>query len=493
MSATEKETQTTDTDSDTELIIDSNANIRMMNPTSNIGIIGSGAFGTSVAVNIAHKQKTDGTGNKVFLYVRQEYVLIRNNLVYNIDKKELCNLPAWYFEAWKTQHKIYTLPTKFKLSSILETNNEIGTQVILEDEKTKFVKNEWFTLNLCSFMNTLRFNPIYLKTIKFPSNVIPVCSMKSLIDCEGIIFSVPHQFLKDVVKKFKEVLLKNAELNSPNEITICENAHTKSYESQNKKTEILNTQIMSKTNPVIKSNAKKLFILNTTKGIIPGDIFPSKAFQQLNDLDISIKISVLMGANIAIQIASLLPAETCIAGAEESNAFFKDKFLMSVHTYDDSKIETFELFGALKNIIAFSVGLIDGLEIGTNGTSVIFRKTTVEMLKIISILTPMKELEIYKIFMSGAGLGDLFVTCREGRNYKKGYEITQEYKFEPITKEVEVETVQGPGTLKVLKDILVKNSEYENCWDELKVFKAVYNFLYDGASVSIVVDQIHVM
>lgn len=435
---------------------DSNGNIRENNKIRNIGIIGSGAFGTSIAINIAHKQKNLNSGKKVLLFVRTEYILIKNNIVYNINEKEISLLPNWYLEAWKLNNNNYTLPKKLKLSDLLKIKSR--EKLINNNEDNEFKENEWFILNLCSFMNIMKFNPVYLKDAILPENLIAVCSMKQLIGCEGIIFSVPHQFLKNVIEKFRDVLLNYKKNNNINTFN-CKNKHEKL---------LINLE---------NKFSNKLYILNTTKGILKDYIYPSKLFNILKDINININVSVLMGANIAIQVANLIPTETCIAGNKESNLFFKEQFFMSVSIFESEMIEIFELFGALKNIVALSVGLIDGLKIGGNTTSAIFRMGVVEMLKVISLLTGLNNEKIFKIFTTSAGLGDLYVTCRDGRNYKGGYEISEKIKYNLFElKEFNFNLLQGPGTLKLLKEILINKEELKGEWEKLKLFKIIYEF-----------------
>merc|ERR1719326_1384896 len=125
--------------------------------------------------------------------------------------------------------------------------------------------------------------------------------------------------------------------------------------------------------------------------------------------------SVLMGANVANDMASDAFCETTIGYTDDANgALFK-------LAYDDPALKVgivkdtvgVELCGALKNIVAMGAGFCDGLGYGGNTKAAVIRIGLKEMVKFCQLFfSGVKD----ETFLESCGVADLITTCYGGRN-----------------------------------------------------------------------------
>ena len=128
-------------------------------------------------------------------------------------------------------------------------------------------------------------------------------------------------------------------------------------------------------------------------------------------------VSVLMGANLANEVAAGNFSESTIGYASESSgrllqSVFNDA-MFQVSTVND--IPGVEVCGAIKNTVALGCGFIDGLGSSDNTKAAIIRIGLMEMKKFIQEHFPkVKD----STFFESCGVADLIVTCYGGRNRK---------------------------------------------------------------------------
>merc|ERR1719426_718884 len=129
--------------------------------------------------------------------------------------------------------------------------------------------------------------------------------------------------------------------------------------------------------------------------------------------------SVLMGANVANDMASDAFCETTIGFKDPANgALFKlayDDPALKVGTVQDTI--GVELCGALKNIVAIGAGFVDGLGMGGNTKAAIIRIGLKEMVKFCKTFYPTAGISD-DTFLESCGVADLITTCYGGRNRK---------------------------------------------------------------------------
>uniref|UniRef100_A0A673LGT5 Glycerol-3-phosphate dehydrogenase [NAD(+)] n=1 Tax=Sinocyclocheilus rhinocerous TaxID=307959 RepID=A0A673LGT5_9TELE len=169
---------------------------------------------------------------------------------------------------------------------------------------------------------------------------------------------------------------------------------------------------------------------------------------------LGIKMSVLMGANIANEVAEEKFCETTIGCRDQAQgALLKE--LMQTHHFRVTVVQeadVVEICGALKNIVAVGAGFCDGLGFGDNTKA------------------------------ASCGVADLITTCYGGRNRKVAEAFAKTGKsLEELEKEMlNGQKLQGPATAAEVHTIL-KN---KGVLDRFPLFNAVYGICYEGRPVT---------
>ena len=116
------------------------------------------------------------------------------------------------------------------------------------------------------------------------------------------------------------------------------------------------------------------------------DILPTGGIQLISDVlkkHLNIPVAVLMGANLAGEVADGQFCETTIGCDDPSmDVIFKSMFdtpNFRVTVIKDAV--TVEMCGALKNIVACAAGFVQGLKYGDNTKSAVIRIGLMEMMK----------------------------------------------------------------------------------------------------------------
>ena len=116
------------------------------------------------------------------------------------------------------------------------------------------------------------------------------------------------------------------------------------------------------------------------------DILPAGGIQLISTeikKHLDIPVAVLMGANLAAEVADGQFCETTIGCKDEQmgqmfKALFQTKNFRVTVTED---VDVVEMCGALKNIVACAAGFVQGLEYGDNTKSAVIRIGLMEMIK----------------------------------------------------------------------------------------------------------------
>lgn len=203
-----------------------------------------------------------------------------------------------------------------------------------------------------------------------------------------------------------------------------------------------------------------------------------------------IKLAVLSGPTIAIEVAKGIPTACVVAAKNRSFAktlqqiFMADRF----RVYTNSDITGVELGGSLKNIIAIACGISDGLGFGTNTKAAIVARGLAEMSRLGIAMGARKE-----TFSGISGLGDLVTTCispysrnrfvgeqigkgkklrevlsgmdmvAEGvTTAKSGYFLSKKYHIPmPITEQVYKVLYKNKNPLKAVNDLMARRMKEE--------------------------------
>lgn len=293
-----------------------------------------------------------------------------------------------------------------------------------------------------SYMNKKRRNTKFLPGVMIPKEITITHDLRDTINGKQlIIFAIPSQYMRRVLKKFKQL--------------------DYSYDA---------------------------LYLNVAKGIEVGTL--KRMSEVIHDELGNIRIAVLSGPTIAHEVVRGIPTTAVIASNDESirkylqNVMGTEKFRI----YTNSDVIGVELGGSLKNIIAIACGVSDGLGFGTNTKAAILSRGITE----ISRLGHAMGAKVHT-FSGISGLGDLVTTCISpysrnrfvGEQIGKGktlrqiqthmqmvaegvpttksaYALSLKYKVDmPITREVYDVLYKNKSPLKAVKDLMTREMKEE--------------------------------
>ncbi|XP_050520854.1 glycerol-3-phosphate dehydrogenase [NAD(+)], cytoplasmic isoform X2 [Daktulosphaira vitifoliae] len=268
---------------------------------------------------------------------------------------------------------------------------------------------------LTEIINTTHENVKYLPGKQLPENVVAIPDkVEAAKDADIIVFVVPHQFIP----------------------TIC--------------SELIGH---------IKPTAVGLSLIKGFDKAAGGGI---DLISQIINRQLKINVSVLMGANLANEIADEKFSETTIGCRDKrvgpilKSLIQTDYFRVSV--VDD--VEAVEVCGALKNIVAVGAGFVDGLKLGDNTKAAIIRIGLMEMIKFVDQFYSGARLAT---FFESCGVADLITTCYGGRNRRvsEAY-VTSGKSIVELEKELlNGQKLQGPITAAEV-NFMLKNKSMEN-------------------------------
>jgi glycerol-3-phosphate dehydrogenase (NAD+) len=274
---------------------------------------------------------------------------------------------------------------------------------------------------LTDIINEKHQNVKYLPGVDLGPNVKAIPDVKEA--CEGsdlLIFVTPHQFVKGLLPDIKQVIHKD-------------------------------TKAIS---------------------LIKGWDVTEDGFQLISKLiqiELNIDCSVLMGANIASDIAKEEFSEATVGfptGSRVSGLLWQklfDRPYFQVTSVPD--VAGCELCGTMKNVVALGAGFVDGLGLGSNSKAAIMRIGLKEMRGLCKHFFPSIRDET---FFESAGIADLITTCFGGRNrqcaeaFAKAAQRGRPKTWETIEKELlNGQKLQGVLTSYEVQTIL-KNNDLES-------------------------------
>ncbi|XP_027347680.1 glycerol-3-phosphate dehydrogenase [NAD(+)] [Abrus precatorius] len=223
---------------------------------------------------------------------------------------------------------------------------------------------------LTDVINKTNENVKYLPGVKLGKNVVADPDLENAVkDANMLVFVTPHQFMEGICRRLAGKIRADAE-----GISLIKGMEVK------------------KEGPCMIST-----LISTHLGI---------------------NCSVLMGANIANEIAMEKFSEATVGyrqnreAAERWVQLFSTPYFVVTAVQD---VEGVELCGTLKNIVATAAGFVDGLEMGNNTKAAIMRIGLKEMMAFSKMLFPsVKD----STFFESCGVADLITTSLGGRNRK---------------------------------------------------------------------------
>ncbi|XP_074367802.1 glycerol-3-phosphate dehydrogenase [NAD(+)]-like [Apium graveolens] len=221
---------------------------------------------------------------------------------------------------------------------------------------------------LSSVINQSKENVRYLPGVKLGENVVADPDVESAVkDANMLVFVTPHQFIDGICKK-----------------------------------------LVGK----IRQDAAAISLI---KGMDLKPEGPSMVSKLIKD-SLQIDCCVLMGANIANEIAKEQFSEATVGYAENKSLADEWVKLFNTNYFLVSAVQDVagvELCGTLKNVVAVAAGFVDGLELGNNTKAAIMRIGLNEMRAFCKMLFASVN---DATFFESCGVADLITTCLGGRN-----------------------------------------------------------------------------
>ncbi|KAF4072608.1 hypothetical protein AMELA_G00265000 [Ameiurus melas] len=288
---------------------------------------------------------------------------------------------------------------------------------------------------LTEIINTEHENVKYLPGHKLPENVVAVADLAEAVSAADILlFVIPHQFISRV----------------------CDTVRGK-----------------------IKQDALGLSLI---KGLDEG---PDglKLISAVIREKLGISVSVLMGANIANEVADEKFCETTIGSKDKAHGALLKELMQTDHFRVTvvEEADVVEICGALKNIVAVGAGFCDGLGFGDNTKAAVIRLGLMEMIAFARLFCSAGPVSS-ETFLQSCGVADLITTCYGGRNRRVAEAFAKTGRsLEELEKEMlNGQKLQGPATAAEVH-IILKN---QNLLDKFPLFSAVYEICYEGRPVT---------
>ncbi len=234
------------------------------------------------------------------------------------------------------------------------------------------------------------------------------------------------------------------------------------------------TDVLINIKPYI---AKGMPISWATKGLVP------KTGQFLSDIAATIigdshPLAIISGPSFANEVAKNLPTAITVASQDD---WFNQTLAAAIHSptlraYTTRDTLGVQIGGAVKNVLAISAGIADGLGYGANARAALITRGMTEMLRLAVSLGAQTE-TIFGL----SGVGDVILTCTDdqSRNRQLGLAIGGGMTAEQAVSEAE--TVEG---ISSAREVLRRAQQADI---EMPIVEQVCNILFNGHNPQIAV------
>ena len=252
-----------------------------------------------------------------------------------------------------------------------------------------------------------RDNVKFLPSIPIPKEILITADLEeALSDSRVVILAIPSQFMRSIVSKLKGFDFSDST------------------------------------------------IVSVTKGIENKTL--KRMSEIIEELLGEVKLAVLSGPSIAIEVARGIPTTVVTASKHEKTSYKIQEIFSSgrFRVYTNPDIIGVELGGALKNIIAIASGMSDGLGFGANTKAALLTRGLAEITRLgVSMGADRRTFE------GLSGMGDMVTTCisPHGRNRWLGEEIGRGKKLKDIISKTEM-VVEGVSTTESAYELSKRNN-----------------------------------
>ena len=276
-------------------------------------------------------------------------------------------------------------------------------------------------------MKRTRRNEKFLKGVELPANLnLESDRAKAIAGAEVVVLAPPSKYFTSVVEGFKDLITND------------------------------------------------MLVVSITKGLC------EKTNRRMTDLGAEIlgtgPIVALAGPTHAEEVSRGIPTAIVAACTDEAKA----KRVQEIWSGPKFRVYTspdpvgVEIGGAVKNVLAISVGCSDGMGFGDNTRAALITRGLVEMKRFVLAYGGLEET------LNGlAGIGDLIVTCTSvhSRNHSVGERLGKGEKIEDILGSMQM-VAEGIWNSKVVHEIAKKLGV------EMPICEMVYAICYKGMSAA---------
>ena len=186
-------------------------------------------------------------------------------------------------------------------------------------------------------------------------------------------------------------------------------------------------------------------------------------------------IFVISGPTFARELAQKVPTCAVVAGYDQDSmgtvqSLFNTDYM---RIYRSADVTGVELGGALKNIYAIAVGILEGMQLGKNAQAALITRAIAEISRLVIAMggNPMT--------ISGlSGIGDLVLTCTGSlsRNRQVGIRLGQGEKINDILDSM-IMVAEGVPTTASAYDLSKKAGV------EMPIVESLYALIYENADI----------
>ena len=199
--------------------------------------------------------------------------------------------------------------------------------------------------------------------------------------------------------------------------------------------------------PYIKDN----HILIATKGIEQDTgLFINQILEKYLD---TTNIAVMSGPSFAVDLVTKMPAGLSLASKKIKTRTLAKQALQNryIKLRETRDVIGVEICGSIKNVIALSAGMLDGLKANDSTKAMFLTEEMHDMEEILESFGDMK-----RTVTSFSGLGDLFLTCSstKSRNFSFGKILGERRSKEEIDEYLKNTTVEGFYTIESIYKLL---------------------------------------
>lgn len=215
-------------------------------------------------------------------------------------------------------------------------------------------------------------------------------------------------------------------------------------------------------------------IINLSKGLeLKSHKRISEIFKEFNE---NMSYVILSGPSHAEEVILKMPTTVVSASCDKKLAeevqqiFGRDYF----RVYSSTDVIGAELGGAIKNILAFGIGMATGLGYGDNAKAALITRGIHEMSKF-----AMAFGAEFKTINGLCGIGDLIVTAtsEHSRNNRAGRLVGEGYTIDQVSEKINM-VVEGIPTTKSVYEL----AKYKNI--EIPITNEIYNVLFNNKDCS---------